>query len=162
VSLSLRGLPAHLVGCRLVVVARHVGAGYAAPIGSDLGRHAVDRVRGRRVLEQLNLSSSIAWRCQATTPNAFCTRCARTRSPRRRLRGRASQPDHANDALYQAYQWNLRRIGMEQAWDLRPGAADVMVAVLDTGVDLSHPDLRPNLLLDQGYDFSERRADSPG
>lgn len=58
-----------------------------------------------------------------------------------------------NDALYQAYQWNLRRIGMEQAWDLRPTATDVVVAVLDTGVDLSHPDLRPNLLLDQGYDF---------
>jgi len=58
-----------------------------------------------------------------------------------------------NDALYQAYQWNLRRIGMEQAWDLRPSAADVTVAVLDTGVDLSHPDLRANLLLDQGYDF---------
>jgi subtilisin family serine protease len=58
-----------------------------------------------------------------------------------------------NDALYQAYQWNLRRIGMEQAWDLRPSAPDVTVAVLDTGVDLTHPDLRPNLLVDQGYDF---------
>src|SRR5260370_31453518 len=58
-----------------------------------------------------------------------------------------------NDALYQAYQWNLRRIGMEQAWDLRPSAADITVAVLDTGVDLSHPALRPNLLFDQGYDF---------
>src|SRR5437879_1694740 len=58
-----------------------------------------------------------------------------------------------NDALYQAYQWNLRRIGMEQAWDLRPSAADIMVAVLDTGVDLNHPDLRANLLVDQGYDF---------
>jgi subtilisin family serine protease len=58
-----------------------------------------------------------------------------------------------NDALYRAFQWNLRRIGMEQAWDLRPSATDVTVAVLDTGVDLTHPDLRPNLLLDQGYDF---------
>jgi subtilisin family serine protease len=58
-----------------------------------------------------------------------------------------------NDALYKAFQWNLRRIGMEQAWDIRPSATDVIVAVLDTGVDLMHPDLRPNLLLDQGYDF---------
>src|SRR5438477_11254397 len=58
-----------------------------------------------------------------------------------------------NDPLYRTFQWNLRRIGMEQAWDLRPSAADVVVAVLDTGVDLNHPDLKPNLLSDQGYDF---------
>src|SRR5438270_7770162 len=42
---------------------------------------------------------------------------------------------------------------MEQAWDLRPSAADVLVAVLDTGVDLTHPDLKPNLVTDLGYDF---------
>ena len=63
-----------------------------------------------------------------------------------------------NDALYRAFQWNLRRIGMEQAWDLRPSAPDVIVAVLDTGVDLMHPDLRPNLLVDQGYDFLNDRS----
>src|SRR5262249_21338196 len=58
-----------------------------------------------------------------------------------------------NDPLYRQFQWNLRRIGMEQAWDLRPDATDVVVAVLDTGVDLSHPDRKPNLLSDLGYDF---------
>ncbi|HEX8969782.1 MAG TPA: S8 family serine peptidase [Chloroflexota bacterium] len=58
-----------------------------------------------------------------------------------------------NDPLYRSFQWNLRRIGMERSWDLRPSAADVVVAVLDTGVDLNHPDLKPNLLTDLGYDF---------
>jgi len=58
-----------------------------------------------------------------------------------------------NDSLYRAFQWNLRRIGMERAWDLRPTAADVIVGVLDTGVDLNHSDLRPNLMLELGYNF---------
>jgi subtilisin family serine protease len=58
-----------------------------------------------------------------------------------------------NDPLYRTFQWNLRRIGMEQAWDLRPTATDVIVAVLDTGVDMNHPDLKPNLLTDLGFDF---------
>ncbi len=57
-----------------------------------------------------------------------------------------------NDALYHSFQWNMRRIGAEQAWDLRPSAPDVVVAVLDTGVDLGHPDLKANLV-DGGYDF---------
>ncbi len=58
-----------------------------------------------------------------------------------------------DDPLYKQFQWNLRRIGMERAWDLRPDARDVIVAVLDTGVDLTHPDLKANLLTDVGYDF---------
>ncbi|MBI2756406.1 MAG: S8 family serine peptidase [Chloroflexi bacterium] len=59
-----------------------------------------------------------------------------------------------NDPSYAALQWNLRRISAEQAWDLRPSAPDIVVAVLDTGVDYEHPDLRANLLLDEGFDFT--------
>src|SRR5207237_5053954 len=55
-------------------------------------------------------------------------------------------------------QWQLREIGGEQAWDLHVSATDVIVGVLDTGVDLNHPDLKPNLLTDLGYDFLD---DSP-
>lgn len=35
----------------------------------------------------------------------------------------------------------LRRIGAETAWDVVPGAPDVLVAMVDAGVDTSHPDL---------------------
>jgi serine protease len=39
-----------------------------------------------------------------------------------------------NDPLYDR-QWNFQSIGMEQAWDINPGAtADVVVAVLDSGM----------------------------
>ncbi|MBN2370317.1 MAG: S8 family serine peptidase [Vicinamibacteria bacterium] len=41
-----------------------------------------------------------------------------------------------NDEYYSS-QWNLQMIGMEEAWDINPGASsDVVVAVADTGVAL--------------------------
>ncbi|MFB3817356.1 MAG: S8 family serine peptidase [Candidatus Methylomirabilales bacterium] len=49
-----------------------------------------------------------------------------------------------NDPSY-ASQWSLPRIGAPQAWDLRTGAAGVIVAVVDTGLAAGHPDLAPNL-----------------
>lgn len=50
-----------------------------------------------------------------------------------------------NDEAYDL-QWNMRAIRMEQAWELRKDAADIVVAVIDSGVDPDHPDLQENLL----------------
>lgn len=51
-----------------------------------------------------------------------------------------------NDMLFSAYQWNLPAIATEQGWDLSKGSKDVIVAVVDTGVQLNHPDLKGRLL----------------
>ncbi|WNR46401.1 S8 family peptidase [Paenibacillus roseipurpureus] len=51
-----------------------------------------------------------------------------------------------NDNLFQRYQWNLPLIETTQGWQLSRGANDVIVAVVDTGVDLQHPDLQGQLL----------------
>ncbi|MDO8413848.1 MAG: S8 family serine peptidase [Gallionellaceae bacterium] len=42
-------------------------------------------------------------------------------------------------------------IDAPEAWDLETGNANVIVAVIDTGVDYNHPDLAANMI--QGYDF---------
>ncbi|MFN8944477.1 MAG: S8 family serine peptidase [Pseudobdellovibrionaceae bacterium] len=36
-------------------------------------------------------------------------------------------------------------IGAEQAWDLTTGSKDIIVAVIDTGINYNHPDLAPNM-----------------
>ncbi len=47
-----------------------------------------------------------------------------------------------NDANYAGEQWNLKLIGMEDAWGVTTGASSVTVAVLDTGINASHIDFR--------------------
>lgn len=42
-------------------------------------------------------------------------------------------------------QWGLFQVGAPQAWETTTGASDVVVADIDTGVDLQHPDLAANL-----------------
>lgn len=42
-------------------------------------------------------------------------------------------------------QWDMVKIAAPGAWDLQTSASDVIVAVIDTGVDLTHPDLQANL-----------------
>jgi len=45
----------------------------------------------------------------------------------------------------------LASLNLPQAWNITHGSADVVVAVVDTGIDYNHPDLSGRLL--PGYDF---------
>jgi subtilisin family serine protease len=56
-------------------------------------------------------------------------------------------PAHAltPDDEYVEDQWYLESIDAYQAWDVHTGDGSVIVAVLDTGVDLDHPDLEENI-----------------
>lgn len=42
-------------------------------------------------------------------------------------------------------QWNMVKIGAPAAWDTQTSSSDVVVAVLDTGINFAHPDLQPNV-----------------
>ncbi|MEZ4751892.1 MAG: hypothetical protein R3B54_15045 [Bdellovibrionota bacterium] len=50
-----------------------------------------------------------------------------------------------NDALF-SKQYGLKKIGMPEVWEQTQGSADVVVAVVDTGVQLDHEDLKPQHL----------------
>lgn len=60
------------------------------------------------------------------------------------------------DPFYGA-QWALPAVGAPAAWDYTWGSSDVTVAVIDTGVDLDHPDL-VNRVLGGGWDFVDDDA----
>lgn len=53
-----------------------------------------------------------------------------------------------NDRLY-ADQWALSKIHAAEAWDTCRGSSEVIVAVIDTGVDYNHPDLQGNLWINE-------------
>ncbi|MNO93267.1 Thermophilic serine proteinase precursor [compost metagenome] len=50
-----------------------------------------------------------------------------------------------NDLLFSDYQWNLPAIETNKGWNISKGSTDVVIAVIDTGVDIGHPDLQGNL-----------------
>ncbi|MCX6667200.1 MAG: S8 family serine peptidase [Euryarchaeota archaeon] len=74
-----------------------------------------------------------------------------------------------NDPDFIFYQWALHNIGQTggtidadidapEAWDIETGNPDVVIAIIDTGVDYNHPDLAANIWHDPingnpGYDF---------
>ncbi|MFH1485744.1 MAG: S8 family serine peptidase, partial [Chloroflexota bacterium] len=56
-----------------------------------------------------------------------------------------------NDPSYAGSQWNLQTINMPTAWDISKGIISVRVALIDTGIDSTHPDRPANLL--SGYNY---------
>jgi thermitase len=48
-------------------------------------------------------------------------------------------------------QWGPQKIQAPAAWDVTTGTSDVIIAIVDTGVDLNHPDLNAKIV--PGWDF---------
>ncbi len=61
--------------------------------------------------------------------------------------------------LYLGYQWNLAKIQAPRAWDIITGSTPITIAIGDTGVDGTHPDLQAKMVA--GWDVQGNRAIAP-
>jgi subtilisin family serine protease len=66
----------------------------------------------------------------------------------------------AGEEPLEADQWDLRAIGADKAARIDPGSKKVTVAVIDTGVDDTHPDIAPNFSAAQSANCVSGKADT--
>jgi subtilisin family serine protease len=55
----------------------------------------------------------------------------------------AMQP---NDPYYASHQWNMALINAPAAWDSPASAGESVIAIIDTGIDLEHPELASKIV----------------
>ena len=63
--------------------------------------------------------------------------------------------DVPNDPYFNdSYQWGMFQTQAPQAWDITHGSSSIRIAILDTGVDSSHPDLGAKVVAKENFTSS--------
>jgi hypothetical protein len=78
------------------------------------------------------------------SPTATCSSCAGTTGHRTPGKGGRCAPTIANlipNDTFFPKQWGLQRINAPRAWPITESDPNIVIAVLDQGVELGHPDL---------------------
>lgn len=109
--------------------------------------------KGSSPLDALEADASAVW----AEPNmAFRLPALKTAPAPVRVPALGIEP--FNDPLLPA-QYGIAITGTDRAWAVQKGSPDVVVAVIDSGIDASHPEFAGRLV--PGYDFSEKEP-KPG
>ena len=118
----------------------------ASPVTAAMADQALGGTYRVRISENADVAAAVAALSRAASVEV---------AEANRWREASATP---NDPGFQQ-QWGLAQINCPAAWDLTTGVASVVVAVVDTGVDLDHPELAPLLL--PGQDLVDLAGSSP-
>ena len=126
----------HVMGRVLVQFRSHIRSDHARQIIAGLGTREVNEIAGTEVhiVELPYMASEEAFlRLFASRPEVEFAELDQLR---------AMEQVIPNDPLYPNLNaWSLSKINGPEAWAMTTGSGNVVIAILDTGVDGSHEDL---------------------
>jgi thermitase len=132
-KIRLRPVPMFVSGRLLVKFNSNIGSDQARQVIAALGTRHVDEIPGIGV-HIIELPYHAA---EAAVADSFLERPEVEFAEFDRLL--PLQQIVPNDPLYPS--WFLQKINAPQAWSMSTGSSSVVIAILDTGVDATHPDL---------------------
>ncbi|MGW3077207.1 S8 family serine peptidase [Kitasatospora sp. NPDC001132] len=136
-------------GGSIVVTYDAIGVIVAHSAEPDFGK----RMRAVRGVESAGATRTAALSVVGTTEEGAVRRLSEAEAARIAKASDGGEP-------LEAEQWDLRAIGADRAAKVNPGSRDVTVAVIDTGVDDTHPDLAANFSPAQSANCASGRADT--
>jgi subtilisin family serine protease len=174
---SARDLTVENPGDRLMIIARTVGeaaggasAGTVEPLASFPAGGKVSEIISRRGLDRIFvLKYPPDADLDALISKLSANEQVEYAHPNYRIKTSTIVPD---DPAFEA-QWGLRNLGVGvdnnastidadikavQAWEITTGSPNVIVAVSDTGIDITHPDLASNIYTNAG-EIPDNRVD---